>query len=54
MTLDEFVIEVNDSIHQFRKDWLEQRELNTDMFPLEMSGGDWYEHFIEYDPEVGL
>lgn len=56
MTLDEFVIEVNDNIYQFRKDWLKKRKETNDneIWPLEMQAGDWYEQFINYDIEEGL
>lgn len=51
MTLDEFMVELRMTADVFQWQWLEHHKLDPDVWPLDMDAGDWYETFMQFDPE---
>lgn len=52
MKIEDFIAIVIDNTKSFRDYWLKEHENDPDLWPVEMSEGDWWEQLAAYQPET--
>lgn len=57
MKLDVFMSEMEETLKEFKKHWLEENAKDPEMFPLDIeddNDGIWFEQFLSYCDSRGL